>query len=455
MKSKILKLSLIPTIVVPSVAIVTNCSIVEHLKIMPKQIDGSDWLGRISGYFVKDDDYEINTEDKTVTYWNMYELKAHNLVVPNYVMWQGSKYKVVLDEKAFQDCTDTLSGSVELNDFCDVIPARCFQNDDKITKIIFHTYPKEIHEAAFQECSDLATICVKKNGKIYYDWAIKLVTVRAFAFDGCPIEGNLIFGSDFQTFEPSAFAGASIKKIDLSMCNKIEEIPEDAFNACGLLKQVAFPSSIIRIGARAFSGCSVLEKITLPAQDMEFSKVGESAFSGCLLFRGFFYKVESVELRLTMKIVQEACFFNNKCLEPRSYLINNPFGSAREGTDSQLAKSLFEACSFTSWTFSIKKYIWLSPSVFAFNQDLRFLDFTSLEYNDNVPDSWKNNIGVGEVADVFAHGSKFGTIFVRKGFVTGSQHFDEWVEWFEKQGLHFDKTDYETPSLDHWNFQEQ
>lgn len=466
MKNKILKLSLIPTIVVPSVAMATSCSIVEHLKTFPKQIDGSDWLGRISGYFVKDDDYKINTEDRTVTYWNMYELKAHNLVVPNYVMWKGSKYKVMLDERAFQDCTDTLSGSVELNDFCDVIPTRCFQNDENITKIIFHTYPKEIHEAAFEECSSLTTICVKINDTIHYDWTIKLEMVRAFAFKGCALESNLIFGPNFEKIEPSAFAECDIRKIDLSMCQGITAIPEDAFAACGLLRQVSLPKSVIKINARAFSGCSVLEKVILPEQGMEL-ELGESAFSGCLKFRGFFYKMETDDLILTFKGVEPNCFFNNKALEPRDYLINSTFGRVvdpdpeHELSTRWLRKSMFEGCSFTSWKFAFGHYtesIWgydiIHSSAFAFNQDLRFLDFTSFGVNEGVPPEWNyDKVERLETEDVFANGSKFGTIYVKQGF-TGGSHFEDWVDWFEKQGLTF-VDDYITPSLEHWNFQEQ
>lgn len=467
MKNKILKLSLIPTIVVPSVALVTNCSIVEHIKNMPKQIDGSDWLGRISGYFVKDDDYAINTEQKTVTYWNMYELKAHNLVVPNYVMWQGSKYKVMLDINAFKECTNTLSGSVELNDFCDIIPARCFQYDENITKIIFHTYPKEIHEAAFQECSSLTTICVKINDTIHYDWTIKLTKVRAFAFDGCALESNLIFGPEFETIEPNAFAGCAMRKIDLSMCQKITAIPENAFNGCGLLRQIVFPKTVDEIGASAFSGCNVLEKVILPEQGMEINAIGESAFSGCLQFRGFFYKIESEELVLTINGVGEACFFNNKALEPRNYLIESTFGnfvSPVWGLSNRwLRKSMFEGCSFTSWKFAFGNYnldIWgyeiIHSNAFAFNQDLRFLDFTSFDVNDPVPEYWQHDdlFEYIETVDVFAHGSKFGTIYVSDGFTSGST-FDDWVAWFKKQGLSFDDNDYTTPSLEHWNFQEK
>lgn len=467
MKSKILKLCLIPTIVVPSTALVTNCSIVEHFKNMPKQIDGSDWLGRISGYFVKDDDYEINTEEKTVTYWNMYELKAQNLVVPNYVMWQGEKYKVILDINAFRNCTDTLAGSVELNDFCDVIPTRCFQNDENITKIIFHTYPKEIHEAAFEECSSLNTICVKINDTIHYDWTIKLEKVRAFAFKGCALDCNLIFGPNFKTIEPSAFAECDIRKVDLSMCQEITAIPEDAFAACGLLRQVVFPKTVNKIKARAFSGCDVLEKVILPAQNMEIVEIGELAFSGCVKFRGFFYKEEWEELVLSIKGGGEACFFNNKALEPRDYLINSTFGDYADPdqtlSNRWIRKSMFEGCSFTSWKFAFGHYredIWgydiIHSNAFAFNQDLRFLDFTSFGVSEAVPDSWQHDDVETQIEteDVFAHGSKFGTIYVRSGFIAGSS-FPSWVAWFKKQGLTFDDSDYTTPSLNNWNFQER
>ena len=66
-----------------------------------------------------------------------------------------------------------------------------------------------------------------------------------------------------------------LKTVDLSLNQKITDIPKDAFLGCGSLESIILPKTLISIGDRAFQLCN-LESILIPEQ---VEVIGDEAFS--------------------------------------------------------------------------------------------------------------------------------------------------------------------------------
>lgn len=79
---------------------------------------------------------------------------------------------------------------------------------------------------------------------------------------------------------------SNIVEVDISSCNHMSSLPENAFRGCTKLERVALTTSgtLDKIGIAAFSGCTVLEEITIPngVSEIECDLSGYSnTFVGC------------------------------------------------------------------------------------------------------------------------------------------------------------------------------
>lgn len=460
MKKRIFKWCLIPAIAAPVISCITSCSIVDKFIQRARQVDGSDWIGRKSGLFVLEDDYEVDETNKTVTYWNMSELVCENLVVPNYVMWKGSEYKVLLDFSAFEDCANTLFGTIEMNDWFTDIPGYSFKNCVNITNVILHNYPETIGEFAFANCNSLDTIVVKKDDYVDTNWAIRLKTVESNAFDSCTISGKLVFGHALRNIGPYAFSQCyRLTEVDLSMCDNLiisvddpdtETIGDGAFMNCDAITHVALPAwstgefAFFQIGNSAFSYCRSLKTISLANPNNERLSLDANALSHCDSFIGFTnsYSSEIIQKETNFQLCYagEACFAYDKSLQPAYYL--NNIGGYEENV---LMPSIFSGCSFSTWTFN-SWYDEIDDFAFSHNKNLKVLDFTAFNVGAGVPSGWRSRY-------IFGFGSENGIIKVKSGFISGAS-FDSWLNWFKEQGLSFND-DPTVSSLDKWCFAEQ
>lgn len=80
-----------------------------------------------------------------------------------------------------------------------------------------------------------------------------------------------------------AFAFCSkLKRIDFSKCSSLQEIEDEAFGCCQKLEEIALPDSITIIGDGAFNGCEKLEEIVLPDS---ITIIGDHAFLECYNLR--------------------------------------------------------------------------------------------------------------------------------------------------------------------------
>lgn len=93
------------------------------------------------------------------------------------------------------------------------------------------------------------------------------------AFEYCPLT-NITFGGGVKVLEPEVFLGALDNLQTLTVHDGVEEIGDETFKGCYKLAQVELPSSLKRIGNKAFYSTAIAS-LTTPAS------IGESAFENC------------------------------------------------------------------------------------------------------------------------------------------------------------------------------
>ena len=86
----------------------------------------------------------------------------------------------------------------------------------------------------------------------------------------------------------------------LTFGDEIEVIPDHFASGCNGLTNVAFPTSVTKIGFQAFYGCSGLKNITIPSSVIT---IGGEAFRQC-------NGLKSVTIPSTLSSLGEAAFFN-------------------------------------------------------------------------------------------------------------------------------------------------
>lgn len=110
-----------------------------------------------------------------------------------------------------------------------------------------------------------------KMNEIVIPDAVTSLGERAFAY--CPLT-NITFGGGVKVLEPEVFLGALDSLQTLTVHDGVEEIGDETFKGCYKLAQVELPSSLKRIGNKAFYSTAIAS-LTTPAS------IGESAFENC------------------------------------------------------------------------------------------------------------------------------------------------------------------------------
>lgn len=102
--------------------------------------------------------------------------------------------------------------------------------------------------------------CDKLSGKLVIHENMESVGYQAFYGTGyTELEFNAISSTQCGSL---AFANSNIEKITIG--EKVEKIPPNAFIKCEKVKEIYIPDSVTEIGNKAFNNCTSLETITLP-----------------------------------------------------------------------------------------------------------------------------------------------------------------------------------------------
>lgn len=405
-RSKLFKIISItsPILLVPCVSTtITSCKS-DLLDNIPKHIDGSNWGGRRYGTFTSSD-YIINDEEKTVTYWNGRKIKAHNLVIPNYVLHNAKKYKVIIGQQCFWQARD-IYGSVEFNDFMTEVPDDCFNDAINVQELIMHEYPTRIGDYAFYYCGSLTTITVTKSGKLSdNDWTMKVKYIGDFAFESTRISGDLNFNSSIEYIGERAFMHCmDITQLRLDLTG-FETISTQAFSNCIKLTDVYLPESMQTLGNNSFANCTSLTTIHLPKDGMKL-KLGNFALYNCRNF-------ESFDRPCELPTIGEACFFQNTSLKFRPW----------EWSVNSIGKNAFASCHINSLEFSPDYEIQIDDSAFSDCLTLKAIDFKAYKKNDGIP-SWTGK-------DIFASPVGGGILIVSQEVYDDADLWNDWLEFID------------------------
>lgn len=167
-----------------------------------------------------------------------------------------------------------------------VIGRYAFDYNEDIMYIILPDTIKEIHYAAFSDCTSLMSITLPDG----------LITIEEYAFKGTTLLDTVHLPNTLKQLGDYAFYYSGITEI--SIPESITVINEGVFSECANLTKVTLPSSLIRINESAFRGCSTLQSIEIPdsVRIIEGYAFSRTAISTIDLPTNSFYKSVSNDL---------------------------------------------------------------------------------------------------------------------------------------------------------------
>ena len=119
------------------------------------------------------------------------------------------------------------------------------------------------------------------------------------AFNGMASLKEIIIPESVYTIKNYAFKGTALKT--LSMGENVVSIGDGSFMDCTSLESVVFDSSLTSIGRQAFANCSSIKGIKLPDS---VEKIGDGVFSNCT-------QLVTVDLGLGVTFIPSMAFYGN------------------------------------------------------------------------------------------------------------------------------------------------
>ena len=151
-----------------------------------------------------------------------------------------------------------------------------FEGSKRLEEVHFDYFDDKIEtigKSAFKNCNSLRDIS--------FSGLDNIKTIEESAFEGCGEISRIQFPSSTETIGSSAFKGCwSLKSLSFSswLPSNLKRIGDSAFEGCPLGSRIDFPKGLETIGSAAFKGCSSLEEIQFPDS---LKIIGNSAFERC------------------------------------------------------------------------------------------------------------------------------------------------------------------------------
>lgn len=168
-----------------------------------------------------------------------------------------------IQEAAFVDCSNLQK--VEIANSVTKIYGYCFAGCSSLETIVLPQKVELFGGSMFSECEKLREITLPQG----------LSRIPVFTFFSCHKLEKIVFQTEVTSIGVCAFEGcSSLEPFDLS---KVKIIEDSAFSSCSLFKTIDL-SSAKEIGHCAFEGCRGLEEVFIPSS---VEKIGERAFGYC------------------------------------------------------------------------------------------------------------------------------------------------------------------------------
>lgn len=185
-----------------------------------------------------------------------------DLVIPDYVTYNGKKYPVTsMRGEIFKGTTIR---SVKLPSTLREIPNSAFR-DTPITEITIPASVNIIQGSAFYGCKKLAKVVFEGN------------SAKAIhgCFQNCISLTNVTFPRSVGQMSYDMFSGC-INLTSVSLPNDITEIYKSMFKGCKKLKAITIPRSVTTVGESAFANSGIVDLDLSSAKEL-----GLGCLSGC------------------------------------------------------------------------------------------------------------------------------------------------------------------------------
>lgn len=208
--------------------------------------------------------------------WNHGELYIDSVLIAVCPDSVKTKYKIrpgttVIAVGALIDCK-TLT-QIWIPQSVEEIAPCTFKNHKNLRKFHIGSGVKRIGKEAFMGTAAWNNEGNWKKGVLYIDTCI-------IASNGA-VKPNCVIKPESRLIAAGAFLNnPAIESITIP--NRIQEIPDEAFCGCSELYKITLPSHIKRIGKLAFADCQALKYFSFPA---ELKEIGMQAFSGCIALK--------------------------------------------------------------------------------------------------------------------------------------------------------------------------
>ena len=248
--------------------------------------------------------YNIHLVDGTASVSDNSNLVRENLVIPDYIIYQGKKYQVTeIEEYAFGSTLENrnLTGTLTIGRSIKTIGRSAFFNCTRLGGAL--TIPNSvtlIGDYAFSGCTGFSgtliipsSISEISEGVFYRCWgfnALKIsdsvISIGSLAFYNCKrFSGSLIIPNSVKTISSHAFTECYGFNGSLTIGESVSVIDQSAFYGCnGFKGSLYISNSVTHIGDNAFYGCSGFTGSLILSNTIR--EIGEGAFYGCSGFTG-------------------------------------------------------------------------------------------------------------------------------------------------------------------------
>lgn len=276
------------------------------------------------------------------------------------------KHKIL--DWAFSSCTSLTN--VVLEEGLTRISRDAFRNTN-IEKLNLPEGLNYIEESAFEGCKNLTYVSIPSTMENIYGYygrgtfqnCEKLTEVNivgsdnidaeigGYAFSNCTSLKNIVIPGNYRKIGERAFSGClnltsfEYKKSQYDYPN--QNIGQNVFNGCTLLKDVKLPNTLETIGDYAFYNCSSLLQFKIPEG---VKTIGGYAFSGCKM-------LDTVSIPSTTESIGASCF--RSCSALKNVII------AKGDMDAKINYEAFKYCTSLTDISIPGNYVSIAGSVFT------------------------------------------------------------------------------------------
>ena len=193
---------------------------------------------RIDGIY-----YDFDHENKTATvtcYHNNgnYNCYSGNVVVPEYVSYNGEKYIIIsIGSGAFHKCENLMSITIP----------------NSVTSI---------ESGAFSDCISLASVEIPSG----------VTEIGSRAFRGCVGLTSVVISNGVTKIGYEAFSGCT-SLLSCTIPSGVRIIEDGVFVHCSSITSIIIPNSVIEIGNYVFLGCTRLSQINVDEDNQNYASI--------------------------------------------------------------------------------------------------------------------------------------------------------------------------------------